>query len=152
MSGITGVERLYRIAGKLPETVDRALSEELESAFTDPVAAFRSEVDDAIGTRFPTGYTGTFEGSWNILARVEAAGGSAKARLRGTAHGRAKKRDSAALNRGVLRHKTWGRLPWHTQSIPPRFWDDPADRLIARMREKLAEVVEKAAKKTEAML
>jgi hypothetical protein len=152
MSGITGVERLYRIANVLPEAVDKALSDELENAFTDPIAAFRSEVDEAIGARFPTGYSGTFDGSWNILVKVDAAGGSARARLRGTAHGRAKKRDSAALNRGLLRHKTWGRLPWFSQAIPPRFWDDPADRFIARMREKLAEVVEKAAKKIEAEL
>jgi hypothetical protein len=152
VSGITGVERLYKMADKLPEVVDKALSDELENAFSEPIASFRSEVDDAIGTRFPTGYSGTFEGSWNILAKVNAGGGSVSARLRGTAHGRAKKRDSAALNRGVLRHKTWGRLPWHTQAIPARFWDDPADRLIARMRSKLAEVVEKAAKKIEAQL
>lgn len=152
MSGITGVERLYRIAGKLPEVVDKALSEELENAFTEPVTAFRSEVEDAIGTRFPSGYTEAFLGSWNILVKVDVGGGSAKARLRGTAHGRAKKRDSAALDRGVLRHKTWGREPWHSQAITPRFWSDPADRLVERMREKLAEVVEKAAKKIEAQL
>jgi hypothetical protein len=152
MSGITGVERLYKMADKLPEVVDKALSEELEDAFTEPIAEFRSDVDDAIGTRFPTGYSGTFDASWNILAKVNAGGGSASARLRGTAHGRAKNRDSAALDRGVLRHKTWGREPWHTQAITPRFWSDPADRLVGRMRSKLAEVVEKVAKKIEAQL
>jgi hypothetical protein len=82
MSGITGVERLYKMADKLPEVVDKALSEELEDAFTEPIAEFRSDVDDAIGTRFPTGYSGTFDASWNILAKVNAGGGSARSSKR----------------------------------------------------------------------
>lgn len=152
MSGISGMDRLYRLAGHLPELVNEALDEELKTAFEEPVAAFRSDVDRSISSHLPAGYEPTFAGSWNVLVKVEASGGSAKARLRGTARGRTRRRDSAALDRGVLRHKTWGRLPWHTQGIRPGFWSDPADRLVATMRDQMAEVVRKAAKRIQARL
>lgn len=153
MSGITGVDRLYKIADVLPETVDRVLSDELQRAFDEPLAAFRSDVDEAIGAKFPTGYINTFDSAWNILVKTDASGGGIRLKARGTAHGaRGKIRDAAALNRGVLRHKTWGRLPWHSQAIPPKFWDDPAERFVGRMRSKLGEVVDSAARRIESDL
>lgn len=154
MSGITGIDRLYKAAGVLRERVDEELSKELEDTARRAIDPFNRAVFDRIDADFPHGggYAGLFAGSFRVVPRVSAEGGGVRIRLQGTARGRAKKRDSAALNRGVLRHKTWGREPWHSQSIRPGFWDEPAKKLVADLRGKLAEVVEKVARKIEAQL
>lgn len=155
MSGITGIDRLYKAAGILRSgEVDKALSDELESTARKALEPFNRAVFDQIQQDFPHrgGYADLFAGSFRVIPRINAGGGRVRIRLQGTARGRAKKRDAAALNRGVLRHKTWGHLPWHHQSIPPGFWDRPAQKLVNDLRGKLAEVVERVAKKIEAEL
>lgn len=152
MSGVTGIDRLYKAAGVFRENVDKELSNELEDAARKAVDPFSRSVFAQISADMPSGYAPTFAGSFRVIPRITAEGGGVRIRLQGTAQGRAKKRDSAALNRGVLRHKTWGRPPWHSQAITPGFWDRPAQRLVEDMRGRLKEVVEKVAKKIEAQL
>jgi hypothetical protein len=120
MSGITGIDRVYRAASVFRTgEVDKVLSDELESAARKAVEPFNRAVYDQIAADMPSGYAPTFAGSFRIIPRISAGNGGVRIRLQGTAQGRAKKRDSAALNRGVLRHKTYGRLPWHSQGIAP---------------------------------
>jgi hypothetical protein len=153
VSGITGIDRVYRAASVLRSgEVDKALSDELEKAARKALEPFNRAVFDQIGADMPSGYAPTFAGSFRVIPRITASGGGVRIRLQGTARGRAKKRDAAALNRGVLRHKTWGQLPWHSQGITPGFWDRPAQKLVADLRDQLKEVVEKVAKKIEAQL
>jgi hypothetical protein len=33
--------------------------------------------------------------------------------------------DPGAINRGRVRHLTWGRKPWHVQLVPPGWFSDP---------------------------
>jgi hypothetical protein len=152
MSGITGIDELRKAAGVLRGQVDKELSSELEDTARKALEPFRRTVLDQISADMPSGYAPTFAGSFRIVPNITAAMGGVRIRLRGTAQGRAKKRDSAALNRGVLRHKTYGRLPWHSQGIPPGFWDRPAQKLIEDMRGRLNEAVKKVARKIEAQL
>jgi hypothetical protein len=150
---VTGVDRLYKVAAKLPPTLDYHLRNEVRDIVKEPVANLRRDTRANIAAFMPSGYSPTFSGAFKVQVQVSSVGGDlGSVHLRGTARGRAKKRDSAALNRGVLRHKTWGRLPWHTQGITPGFWDLAADKFIERLKQKLKEAVEKAAKKTEADL
>lgn len=153
MSGVTGIDRVYRAAGVLRSgEVDKALSDELEKAARKAVDPFNRAVFDQISADMPSGYAPTFAASFRVIPRITAANGAVRIRLQGTARGRAKKRDAAALNRGVLRHKRWGKEPWYSQSITPGFWDRPAQKLIADLKGQLAEVVERVAKKIEAQL
>jgi len=151
VSGVAGADRLRKDAVVFRDLLVKKINDQVEESVDSPVAKFRGAVDASIGAKFPTGYSGTFDSAWNILV-TKARGAGLRIRLRGTAHGRSKIRDSAALNRGVLRHKTWGRLPWHSQAIPPRFWDEPADELVDEVRNSLEEAVAKAAKEIEASL
>lgn len=161
MSGITGIDRLYKAAGVLRERVDEELSKELEDTARKAIDPFNRAVFDRIETDLPKsgGYADLFAASFRVIPRITAQGGGLRIRLQGTAHGRAKKRDAAALNRGVLRHKTYGRATtesgkslWFSQAIRPGFWDEPAKKLVTDLRGKLAEVVEKVARKIEAQL
>jgi hypothetical protein len=154
MSGISGIDKLYKIAAKLPPTLDLELHKEMRQAITEPIADMRREARTNIAAFMPSGYSPVFGGAFRILSNVGGGGlgGLASIRLRGTAKGRARIRDSAALNRGLLRHKTWGRLPWHSQGITPGFWDRAAEKYIAKLRQKVLEAAERAAKRTEASL
>jgi hypothetical protein len=150
---VTGVDRLYKVAAKLPPTLDYHLRNEVRDIVKEPVANLRRDTRANIAAFMPSGYSPTFSGAFKVQVQVSSVGGDlGSVHLRGTARGRSRKRDSAALNRGVLRHKTWGRLPWHTQGITPGFWDLAADKFVERLKQKLKEAVEKAAKKTEADL
>lgn len=42
-----------------------------------------------------------------------------------------KKVDLEGINSGTVRHKTFGRKPWHSQSVPPGFFDKPIEGPIA---------------------
>lgn len=152
MSGITGIDRLYRAAGVLRDQVDKDLSEELESAARKAIEPFSRTVFDRINADLPSGYAPVFAASFRVIPRVTGTDGGVRIRLQGTARGRAQKRDAAALNRGVLRHKTYGRLPWFTQAIRPGFWDEPAKALVADLRSRLRDVIERVAKKIETRL
>jgi hypothetical protein len=154
VSGINGIDEVYRIAAKLPPTLDYELHKEIRQAITEPVADMRREARTNIAAFMPSGYSPIFGGAFRIQSSVGGGGlgGIASIRLRGTAQGRSRKRDSAALNRGVLRHKTWGRLPWHTQGITPGFWDRAAEKYVEKLHEAVQAALERAAKKTEASL
>jgi hypothetical protein len=152
VSGIVGIERLYKAAGVLRSEVDKTLSDELEKAARKALEPFNRAVFDQIEADMPSGYAPVFAGSFRVIPRINTGNGGVRIRLLGTARGRAKKRDAAALNRGVLRHKTWGREPWHSQAITPGFWDRPAQKLIADLRGQLNEVVDRVAKKIESQL
>jgi hypothetical protein len=161
VSGISGIDKVYRIAAKLPPTLDYELHKEMRQAITEPVADMRREARTNIAAFMPSGYAPVFGGAFRILSNVGGGGlgGLASVRLRGTAKGRARIRDSAALNRGILRHKTYGRAVtkkgkslWFDQGITPGFWDRAAEKYIDKLREKVREALERAAKKTEASL
>ncbi len=42
-----------------------------------------------------------------------------------------KKRDLEAINRGVVRHPTFGRKPWQAQKVTPGFFDKPLEGEVA---------------------
>jgi hypothetical protein len=152
VSGISGIDRLYTIAAKLPRTVDLELHKAMQNAIKEPVADMRSAARANIAADLPSGYAPVFAGAFRIVTSVGGGTGLASIRLRGTARGRSKKRDSAALNAGVLRHKTWGRPPWHSQSVAPGFWDRAADRYAQKLTENVREAVEQAAARIKAAL
>lgn len=43
-----------------------------------------------------------------------------------------KKRDLESINRGVVRHLTYGRRPWRAQRVKPGFFDRPLEGQVAR--------------------
>lgn len=152
MSGIVGVDRLLDASRRLPPAVELALRQELRDALNQPVAQFRRNVKATALEAFPSGYGPTYAGSFRLKQDLSVGAGLVAVKLRGTARGKASIRDSAALNRGVLRHKTFGRLPWHSQAVAPGFWDRPAERLIADLRAEVRRALAKVAAKVEADL
>jgi hypothetical protein len=151
MSGVTGADRLLRDAKVLRE-ITKQLTKELKGAADRPLGNFRRAVDARIQADFPKRYAGVFGGSWKIKATTSSGASLLRVKLVGTAQGRASIRDSAALNKGLLRHKTFGHLPWSSQGVTPGFWDEPAKELSAGMHDAAEVAAEKAAKAIEAQL
>jgi hypothetical protein len=152
VSGVTGIERLRKDVAILRDGLGREVGKELQGSIDQPIKRFRDAVDSAIARDFPRRYAAVFGGAFRIRASSTSGSAALRVKLRGTARGKSHIRDSAALNRGVLRHKTWGRPPWHSQSVRPGFWDDPAKQLAVDVRTEVEKAVERAAKAIEGQL
>lgn len=152
MSGISGIDRLRKDAEVFRRGLGEALGRELQGSVDQPIRAFNRNVRAAAQADFPKRYAGVYTGSFRLKVAATAGSAGIRVKLVGTAKGKARIRDSAALNRGVLRHKRWGKLPWFSQSVTPGFWDDPAKVLAADVRKAVEAAVEKAAAAVEAQL
>lgn len=149
MSGITGIDRLRRDAAVFERVLGDVVGRELRSGIDAPLRTFKTRTDTAIRADFPARYAAVFGGSWRVVVSATSGSASLRVKLRGTAKGRSSIRDSAALNRGVLRHKRWGKPPWYSQAVRPGFWDDPAKALAVDVRRAAEDAVAKAASTVE---
>jgi len=152
VSGITGIAKLRKDAEVFRRGLGEALGRELQGSVDQPIRAFERNVRSAAQADFPKRYAGVYTGSFRLKVNATAGSAGIRVKLVGTAKGKAQIRDSAALNRGLLRHKRWGKLPWYTQAVRPGFWDDPAKILASDVRKAVETAVEKTAAAVEAQL
>lgn len=152
MSGITGIAKLRKDAEVFRRGLGEALGRELQTSVDQPIRVFSRNVRAAARADFPKRYAGVYTGSFRLKVNATAGSAGIRVKLVGTAKGKAQIRDSAALNKGLLRHKRWGKLPWFSQAVTPGFWDDPAKVLAADVRKAVETAVEKTAAAVEAQL
>jgi hypothetical protein len=65
-----------------------------------------------------------------IGVKISYAARTAGIRLRGGRKSVSDRSDLAAIDRGQVRHPSWGRRAagaWHTQSVTPGWWSDPTE-------------------------
>jgi hypothetical protein len=152
VSGITGIDKLRKDAEVFRRGLGEALGRELQATVDQPIRTFERNVRSAVRSDLPARYAGVYGGSFRLKVNATAGSAGIRVKLVGTAKGKAQIRDSAALNRGLLRHKRWGHLPWYSQSVTPGFWDDPAKVLAVDVRKAVEVAVDKTAAAVEAQL
>jgi len=126
MSGVDGTDELALLGKRLRQAKDKTLTAELRKGLTKGMAPLSSLIKAASPNYMPAGYEQTFAASLQFRTSVRTTGRSAAVDLRAWADGRTKRRRVRQLNKGTLRHKSWGKPPWHRQFIRVGFFSDPA--------------------------
>jgi hypothetical protein len=77
-----------------------------------------------------------------IATKRRMSGNSAGVRLVGTSG-----YDIGSINRGRVRHLTYGHKPWVNQIVTPGFWTDPLIEGGPKVRDEIQDVMDTVAKK-----
>lgn len=119
-------ERMERLGdGRLRDAARRGLEESVPDLVVAP----------ARGTsRLPsTGGLAAQVARTQVTAEVSALAG-VRLRIKGEPGAVA---DPGAINRGRVRHLTYGRKPWHIQLVPPGWFSDPLTQEAPRVRARI---------------
>jgi len=127
MSGVDGHEELARLGQRLRQAGDKTLMRELRTGMAKGMAPLTALIRAAAPSYMPAGYESTFAASLRSRTSVRTTGRSAAVDLRLWADGRTKRRRVRQMNKGSLRHKTYGKPPWRRQYIVAGFFSDPVD-------------------------
>lgn len=117
---IEGAEQLVLLARKLRDAT-RELRSELYRGINRAAKPLKEDVRKAAKDRLPhRGGLGTRVAKSKIQTRRRVSGNSAGVRLVATSG-----YDIGSINRGRVRHLTYGHQPWVNQTVPRGFWTDP---------------------------
>jgi hypothetical protein len=136
---IGGAAEFYRLADRLRQVAD---SDRLKAAMQHTVDGFVPRVADAAhaGTsRLPQrgGLARRVAGT-RIVGKARASRRTAGVRIvaeRGAVS------DPGGINRGVVRHPTYGHKPYVIQHVPPGWFTDPVKAQVPAIREALIQAV-----------
>lgn len=144
MSGVRGSAELRRVA-RLLRAAPPQLRREMARNIRKPVKPFTEKVRAEVYGSVPGRYAG-------VLApaiKTTLSGGLTATSLGYTitiyAKGKSEDRDVKAVNAGVLRHKTYGRHPWHAQKVRGGFVDRAVDDLGRQVARGIEEAVDEMA-------
>ena len=150
MSGVRGQLELRRVARLLREAPPQ-LKREMARNIRRPVKPFEKQVRAEIPGSVPARYAGVLAPA--TKARLLGAGTLSGSGLGFTievyAKGHSEDRDVKAVNAGVLRHKTFGREPWHAQRVRGGFVDRAADQLGRQVAQQVEKAVDEMARRVE---
>jgi hypothetical protein len=103
---------------------------ELRKEIRKPVPAVRKAIKKRARATLPkSGGLNRWVASTRITAQVKLSGSAAGVRLRGARKSLKGKSDVNAINRGRVRHPSWGRRgrgQWHVQRVEPGFFTKPS--------------------------
>lgn len=122
------------------------LIREVRAELRAPVPIVRTRIKATARATLPhSGGLGGWVAGTRITAKVMLGGKSVTIRLRGGRNSKHGRSDIRAIDRGRLRHPSWGRRgrgQWFTQAVTPGFftktaaeapeWDAAIDRAMAR--------------------
>lgn len=122
------IEQFARELRAFPER--KELVKQLRTELRKPVPAVRRKIKRrALDTLPRTGGLNRWAASTRITAKVEIGARRVRVTLRGTRGSQRGQSDLRALDRGRIRHPSWGRRgagQWHTQTVTPGFFTAPA--------------------------
>lgn len=149
-SGVGGHEELARLGQRLRGAGDKTLLRELRNSMVKGTAPLTSLLRAAAPNYMPDGYEQTFVHALRSRTSVKTTGRTAAVDLIVWADGRSRRRRVRQMNRGVIRHKTYGRKPWHAQRIVAGFFSEPAavqkDKVVDLARQAMHDVGQKITK------
>lgn len=122
---------LDRLVAELKNFDDRkVILRELRTEIRKPLPAVRKAIKArAIATLPRAGGLGRWAASTRITVQIKVSGRSLSVLLKGGRSSRGGRSDIRALDRGRVRHPSWGRRgpgQWHTQQVKPGFFSEPA--------------------------
>lgn len=148
MARVTGTAQLRLVARQLREA-PKELRDDLRIGLKRPVKGFEKAVkDEALGSLpHSGGYAGVMSSALKVNLSQALTGSGAGFTLVVYARGKSEDRDVVATNAGLLRHKTWGHEPWHSQRVRGGYVDRPADKLGDQVAQQAQEAVDRVADK-----
>ncbi len=103
---------------------------ELRKEIRKPVPKVRKAIKArALDTLPAGGGLNVWVSKTRITAQIKLSGSAAGVRLRGARKSAKGKSDVSAIDRGRVRHPSWGRRgrgQWHTQLVQPKFFSGPS--------------------------
>jgi len=140
---VQGDEQLRRLAEKLREHGDEGLKKELRSGLTKVARPLVKNVRKSALSRLPKkGGLGRRVARSKITTSARTTGNSTGVTIVGRSG-----YDISSINRGRVRHLSFGHLPWHNQSVRPGFWTDPLNEAAGPVRRELQQVMDDVAAK-----
>lgn len=107
----------------------REVVQQLRREIRKPLPAVRKAVARSATTRLPgRGGLGKWAAKTRVTAVVAVSGRTAGVRVKGARQSLRGASDIRALDRGRVRHPSWGRRrpgQWHVQLVRPQFFTDP---------------------------
>lgn len=140
---VQGGEQLVVLAQKLREHGDKGLKKELRSGLVRAARPLPKAVRKSAMSRLPK--------KGGLAKRVARSKIAISARTTGSGAGVTivgrSGYDISSINRGRVRHLSFGHLPWHNQSVRPGFWDDPLSEAATPVRREIQQVMDDVAAK-----
>jgi len=139
MSRVRGQLELRRVARLLRDAPPQ-LKREMARNIRKPIKPFEGKVRAEVPGSVPARYAGVLAPATKARLLGGLSGSGLGYTLEVYAKGVSEDRDVKAVNAGILRHKTWGREPWHAQRVRGGF----VDRAVDDMGRQVARQVEQA--------
>jgi hypothetical protein len=137
---IRGAEQLVALAKRLRDA-PKELRSDLYIGINRAAKPLKSDVKKSARDRLPKkgGLNKRVAGT-KIATKRRVTGSSAGVRLVGTSG-----YDIGSINRGRVRHKTYGHKPWVNQTVAKGFWTDPLAAGAPKVQEEIQDVMDKLA-------
>ena len=146
-----GARQLRMLARDL-DRAGKELRRELPKALRDAARPMTEAiVKEALETLPKRGGFAEYIAKASITVSTRTGVSSASVRLVGRKRkaGSEPQVDLPAVNRGRLRHPTYGHSPWVTQMVPPGFWDRGVARSAAEVDKRMQEALDRMRRRIE---
>lgn len=138
---LRGADQLVELAKRLRQA-PKELRSELYKGINRAAKPLKNEVKQSARDRLPKrGGLNKRVAATKIATKRRITGGGAGVRLIGTSG-----YDIGSINRGRVRHKTFGHRPWVNQTVPKGFWTDPLTKGSSQVQQEIQEVMDMVAK------
>lgn len=150
---IVGYKDLERLGKDLKAAGDKELKKELlkgiQRATRD--SGIKQEIADSARAHLPQrGGLSEYVAKMRIITRTRTNGKYIGVRLTGSKKKGAKQVDLYRIDRGTVRHPTYGHRPWVNQGVRPGFWTEPLEGPIAfEVKQQILRVIADIARKLE---
>jgi hypothetical protein len=139
---LRGAEQLVALAKRL-KTATKELRSDLYRGINRAAKPLKNNVKKSARERLPKkGGLNRHIAGTKIATKRRVTGKYAGVRLVGTSG-----YDIGSINRGRVRHLTFGREPWVNQVVQKGFWSDPLAAGAPDVRDEVQEVMDDIAKK-----
>ena len=141
---VSNTQQFTELARRL-RTADRESRSEFYKAINRATKPAKRAVRLSARARLPhSGGLGRRVAGSKIVTRRRVSGKYAGIRIVGTSG-----YDIGSINRGRVRHLTFGHLPWSDQAVKPGFWTEPLVALQPQIRRELGEAMNRIKRQIE---
>jgi len=148
---VEGGEKFARLAQHIRILESKEFKKDLYSGINRAIKPVRADVKAHIPDYMPSGYAPTLVKAFR-LSSTKRAGRDPGIRLTGSAKGKKEKRRVGPLDRGTLRHPTFGRKEtksgkslWRDQTVKHGFFTTQIEKNAPTVRKNLVKVLDDVA-------
>lgn len=146
---VQGADELNRLARKLRQAGDKTLRKELYAGLQRATKPIRADVTRTLAARLPQhGGLARKMAKARVTTKIRTANRNTRLTIQ-VSSPRGEDFDVQAIDRGAIRHPTYGHRPWVVQRIAPGAVSEPLQRGAPAARREAAAALERVAKSLE---